>query len=382
MTRLLLAILLLCGSALAQLTSVTYGIGAIYRYNQGYPAKYILGDDYWPTWADDGLIYMPTSDTGGWQNAQEGSGGRNIIVGTLNGYSPAATGVLVNSMDAFGTEAQTGTDGLTYKPAGIISLSGVLYMWVYRQNDNPPYNATASQLIMSSDHGVTWTPLPPSTANPYTSPMFPTGFPNPIFLQYGQDGACPGIDSCSTYVYAYSTDCGDDCSNVILGRVLKSAIGNLSASDWSFYQGGGTWGALGTAVPVITLTDSNNPTGIQYVAGAGYVMLQWCWTGSCSGGSITPADTTWNIWNAQHPQGPWTLVQTSRWPTQGYYNPTIIPNSVSGHMATLCMIGDFQNQDPATGTYTLTLMPITLNFGSVTSVSGGSAKSGGKTKRQ
>jgi hypothetical protein len=49
---------------------------------------------------------------------------------------------------------------------------------------------------------------------------------------------------------------------------------------------------------------------------------------------------------------------------QGFYNPFVMPKSLSvdgGRTAMLTTAGDFNVQDPQTGSYTLTLLPISIN---------------------
>jgi hypothetical protein len=51
-------------------------------------------------------------------------------------------------------------------------------------------------------------------------------------------------------------------------------------------------------------------------------------------------------------------------PGLGLYNPNIIPKSVSadgGRTVMITCAGDYNNQDPQTGDYTLTLVPVTLS---------------------
>ena len=77
------------------------------------------------------------------------------------------------------------------------------------------------------------------------------------------------------------------------------------------------------------------------------------------------SNTTWLAYEAPHPWGPWTLVQTNTWNPQGYYNPVMISKSLTNAgngMATgvLATAGDFSQAASNTGFYTLALVPVTV----------------------
>ena len=218
----------------------------------------------------------------------------NIAFSTLSTSTSAVVGTLVNSMTTWGTETQTGSDSASYKPVGLLSVSGTLYAFTTRQN--PTRNAGDSfkntqanaQIIKSTDHGVTWTPAPPSTAAPYASPQFPSGsygnFGSPFFVQYGQDYAGNTVDNAGTYVYAISNDgfWNNGSSRSIIGRVPISAIGNLSASDWTFFTGGdgsnsANWSATASsATSILTNSGELSQASVQYIPSLGrYLMIAW-----------------------------------------------------------------------------------------------------------
>jgi hypothetical protein len=382
--RLILALALLVGGCSAQITAISFGTP--YNYNTGSP-KHIRGDRFITTWGASGTIYVTTNDTNGWQDPTSA----NVMMGYLDGYTDSLTGYNINYMSAWGSEGQTGTDGATYKSYGLISVGGVLYMFVARDvyATGAPYieTTTASQLIKSSDNGVTWTPAPPSTAQPYASPMFPGGeFPTPMFLQYGQNYSCPNIHNCQNYVYAYSNLPGswNNGNSMILGRVSVANIGNLSASDWTFYQGGdgmqdANWGSYSTAATILSGSYQASMADAQYIPAAGrYLLPQWYYT--TIPGGWNKAETTWNMYESPTPWGPWTNFQSTNWTTYGYYCPAPIPPSISGDNLTFTAT-DFSGSYG----YTMWLIPATITADPLApsaSISGGRAVSGGRVARQ
>ena len=354
-----------------------YGIP--YQYNYTYSPKTVSGDTWFSTWADDGKIYVTYNDGFGWNNIGGSNAGSNIAINTVTSSTPAFVGTSVNTMAAWGGQAQTGSDGNTFKSTGIISVGGVLYWFVQRDNStvltSAPFLQTAknAQIIKSSDHGVTWTPTPPSTAQPYASPQFPVAtyahFGAPSFIQYGQNYSCPGVDNCGTYVYAISNDgFWNNGNNLYLGRVLISAIGNLSAADWQFYQGGdgsvsSNWGSISTAVSVLSGSKTLGVPGVQYVPALGqYVMMEWYYPAVAQGlGFLDPAWTIWSMYTAPHPWGPWTSSGGGAvtWAPSGYYNPVPVPSSVNGNSFTVFTAGNFNTYNNPQGEYTLTEVPVT-----------------------
>lgn len=342
-----------------------------FMYNSGYPTKYIGSDTWASTWADDGNIYTSNDDTitGSWQAVPPSS---NMMISLLSGFTTSLTGSTVNSMTAFGAENTTGSDGRTYKIYGLISVNGVLYASTSRQaataNGAGQYTSINGQIIKSSDHGATWTPLPPSTANPYASPMFSSA--GPVWVQYGQDYQGNTIDNSNLYVYSTITDVGWNNNNSIyLARVLISAIGNLSASDWSYYKGNSSgditnsanWdSSFSNAVAILTSTKKLGVTGVQYANGK-YIMMQWYYPSIANGNAIDETSTVWTLYESASLRGPWIAKQTIFWPLTGLYDARVIPKSVSGSTLTFATTGNFGDQNAQTGQYTLQLVPATVS---------------------
>jgi hypothetical protein len=361
------------------ITGLTFG--KVYKYNSGYPTKYIASDTWSNTWADDGSIYTLHDDTdngGHWQATAPSS---NMAVSKLSTFDTNTAGTILNVMAAFGTSGQLGSDSATWKGNGLISVSGVLYNFVSRQiygvaGNGWRQNAFGGQLIKSTDHGTTWTPQPPSTAQPYASPMF-TGenFAIPVFIQYGQDYQGNTVHNSNNYVYAISNNgFWNNGDAIYLGRVLISAIGNLSAAEWSFYTGGdgmndANWStSFANAVPLVSATKRLGIAGAQYLPASGrYLMMQWSYPSVTAGVTQDTSSTIWDIYESPTPWGPWTLVQTKQWNMAGavgLYNPNVMPKSVTtdnGHTLMTLSAGDFHNENAQTGDYTLTMVPVTVN---------------------
>lgn len=351
--------------------------GSVFKYNSQFPTKYIASDTFSSTWADDGNIYTINDDSisGNWQATPPSS---NMAISQLSGFTTALTGSIVNVMAGFGTHQQNGSDSKTFKAEGLISVSGVLYAFVCRQATTAPsgrYTNANAQLIKSTDHGATWTPQPPSTANPYVSPMFThPNFSGPVFIQYGQDYQGNTLHNSNLYVYATSTNgFWNNGDAVYLGRCLISAIGNMSASDWSFYTGGdgmvsGNWSSSpAAAVPIISSPLKLGIAGGQLLPAFGrYMMLQWSYPSVTAGLALDTTSSIWDVYEAPTPWGDpangdkWNLIQTTPWNApKGLYNGNVIPKSLvtdGGRTLMIAAAGDFFSANAQTGEYTLQLV--------------------------
>lgn len=377
-------VLLLTLPASAQMTAASFG--SVFMYNSNYPTKYFNGDRHVTTQCANGTIYGTASDTYGPNNDVFGSGGRNLIVDSYDGYTTSLTATLVNSMDAFGQFTQTGSDGAAFKSYGITckTVSGTDYLLLFVARDTynhttPPYIETVAnaQLVKSTNSGSTFSPQPPSTAQPYASPTLPgTTFPTPMFVNYGQDGSCSGVDGCNTYAYLVSNEgCWNNCSTLIVARILWTAIvGTPTSSDFACYQGGdgsldANWGSCATASPIISSSYHVSMAGMQYFPPCGcYYVPEWYYTGIPASFNID--STIWDHYTCTHPWGPCTKFQSGSSGANGLYNPQPIPASVAGHTAVLTTTGDFLSQDLHTGQYTLQLTTGTFTFSDLPGVSG------------
>jgi hypothetical protein len=362
------------------IASVIYG--AVFKYNSQYPTKYVAADVWTTTWADDDGNYTLNDDSFGWEGAPPGS---NVAVSRFSDYSLSLTGSIVNTMQPWGGLGVLGADECTYKGNGLISVAGTLYMAVSRHHygDTAGIGVAAkqsagnAQIIASTDHGVNWTPLPPATAEGYAAPMFPGfEFGAPFFIQYGKDYIGQTVDNSADFLYAISNDgWWNNGSSMYLARVRLTDLPNLVGSDWSYYQGGdgmldASWGARATAVSILDNPLKLSMAAVQYLPAFGvYVMVQWWYLSIVNNVLYNAGQTQWDFYYAPHPWGPWTMLTGASkvWntsPGAGLYNPCIIPQSLApdgGRTAMIAAAGDHTSQDPATGDYTLTLVPLTLS---------------------
>jgi hypothetical protein len=312
------------------ITAGSFGVPQTYPSSGG-------GDTWFNTWADDGNIYATSDDT----SAFDKECSSNFAVNELTGNDPSQlTSPYANCMTSYGKPGSQGSynDGATWKTDGVISVDGTLYVAVARQVDGyggypVGYQAsTDASIIKSTDHGRTWsngfgTTNDPNGAAPPPSPsgkgaeaMFPgSSFGTPVFINYGQDdNPASTADGGDRYVYAMSNDgWAYDGNYEMLGRVLRSKIGDLNAADWQFYTGppGGNgmssanWSSdVSKATHIITAPHELDQGGVQYLSGlhkyiftTGYYPFnsQWPHNGQAS-------QSTWTIYQAPHPWGPWT----------------------------------------------------------------------------
>lgn len=349
------------------------------------PPTCASGDYWYNTWADNDTIYVMYDDSPSGFNATGGSS--NMGMGSISGYNPATmTGTTINAMAPWGTMTQHGSDSpppQTYKSAVMMSVHGTLYMNAIRQSsESTPFGWFSTQMLKSTDHGVTWTPQPPSTANPYAAPEFTDPkFRMPGFFQYGKDYVGQTADRADAFVYALSLDQTPAHFNsstlrsdqMFLGRIPISAMPNLAFSDWQFYKGGpsgdGTqdsnWDVLANATPVIS-----TPGTMQWHSFIPPVYLpgwgEYFFVVETVGGGTS---TTWNIIRMEHPWGPWTQVGSVTWGTgnpqgpnnaSGFYGPAPIIKSISAGKPTtltLTTTGSYNTQ----AWYAMYLVPVTIN---------------------
>ncbi|MFO1490693.1 MAG: hypothetical protein U1F77_03325 [Kiritimatiellia bacterium] len=276
------------------------------------------GDTADPFWADDDNLYHFTCDGRGFGRQQ-----RNISFNQLAGADVEhLVGIPVNSMDEYGKAGAVEADGATWKVTGQECVDGVFYAFVVRniygdKSNDPLLRQTSfnASLIKSHDRGKTWTR---SAAENYAAPMWPgERFGAPCFIHYGKDGGRVDRDNADRYVYAISNNGfwngGDD---YILGRILRTDLPRLRASDWTYYRGGDglvdeAWtgelsqaqaildrpGRLGWTAPVFV------PALNRYLLAAWHVtptLMKW----------FEPGQVVYEFFEAGHPWGPWTFVSS------------------------------------------------------------------------
>jgi len=241
------------------------------------------GSDTWPmTWADDDAQYTAYGDGRGFEPfvPEKLSLGLARVVGTPEDF----TGLNIRSV----TGERKGDGAKGDKASGMLSVGGVLYLWVR--------NAGNSRLARSSDHTKTWT---------WSDWRFEAGFGCPTFLNFGKDYAGARDD----YVYTYSPD-GDSAylasDRMVLARVPKGRITERGA--YEFFGGLREDGTpLWTRDIAGRRSVFDHPGGccrsaISYDAGLGRFL--WCQT--------LPGDARFRggfgVYDAPEPWGPWTTA--------------------------------------------------------------------------
>jgi hypothetical protein len=251
--------------------------------------------DNWPiTWADDDCLYTAYGDGRGFKPYT-----RELLslgVARVHGNPPDVTGVNVRTesgeLSGFGPKGG--------KASGMLSVDGVLYMWV-RNVDN-------SQLAWSTDHGASWA---------WCDWKFEASFGAPTFLNYGRDYA--GARDGYVYVYSHDSDSAYVPSDrMVLARVPKGQM--LERDAYEFY---------------VESDDRNEPrwtrdfdqrgavfehaggcmrSGISYNAGLGRYL--WWQQLPRKEHDDTRFNGGFGLYDAPEPWGPWTTVYATReWDT-------------------------------------------------------------------
>ncbi|RMH05960.1 MAG: DUF4185 domain-containing protein [Nitrospirae bacterium] len=252
------------------------------------------GSDNWPiTWADDGHQYTSWGDGGGFGGTN--SDGRvSLGVARVEGAASSYTGF--NVWGGKNPETSATFEGKSY---GILSVSGVLYMWVSPGSNTQ--NFDEARLYQSTDHGHSWQAASWKFVKG-------DGIILPTFLQFGQDyqGAR------DNFVYIYANHLKDSSGlkvqkpgEIALMRVPKTAI--MDRSAYEFFAG-----LTPQGVPIWTQNIQDrkpvfeDPNGVGWNTSVTYnqgldryfLMTEH---GQTSKGKL-------GIFDAPEPWGPWTTV--------------------------------------------------------------------------
>jgi len=261
------------------------------------------GSDNWPiTWADDGEQYTAYGD--GWGFEPKVPNKLSLGFCRVSG-SPPGDGVNIRSA----TGEQTGDGRSGKKASGMLSVKGTLYMLVRNANNN----GQQSQLVWSSDHGLTWT---------WSAWKFAElGYP--CFLNFGQDYA----GTRDGYIYVYSPDTPsayNETDTIVLARVPIENI--TDRNTYEFYSGIDTrgdpaWsGDITERKAVFTFPGGCNRIDVTYNAPLGRYLLVM--RSRAQAGGIDQ----FSIYDAPEPWGPWTTVfYTENWdvdPGESAHIPT------------------------------------------------------------
>jgi hypothetical protein len=209
----------------------------------------------------------------------------------------------------------------------------------------------------------------------------PTAFGAATFVMYGADDGTLGYtaainrhDNANAYIYLIANEGawnGGGPSNgggnaYYLARVPRAKISRLQPDDYQYYVGGdgsldtGWTSTQANAQPILSNYGELGTANVQYVPALNRYLLFTFFYPHGAGNPGTTFDTTWLIYEAAHPWGPWSLVNTTHWPTQGYYNPVILNDTIEhGLTPTLLFTGDFF--DGGSASYQMYLSTMTIN---------------------
>lgn len=366
-------------TALAASTPITgLSLGPIIAYDVvNWNKNYMEGDTYYNCKSNDGATYLTTDDTRGWQeNGLPRQQSSALSLAKFTAEAPLA-GITVNPFAAYGPAGTAmGDDRRSQKDSGLFCIGGNLFMTIGRQlnhatggmGSNTAYVQDAGQVIWSADKGNSWNNFQNaqyfdsggSPTSPESSTMFPSvpgEMGSATFVMYcGDDGTLGYLDSCNrtdnadAYVYLMANDGFWDSGNVLyLARVPRAKMSRLQASDYEFYTGGdgsldASWtAAQNGAQPVIANTGRLGEPNVQYLPALNrYLLLTFSYPQGLASGAAHSEHTLWLAYEAPHPWGPWTLINTTDWPTQGFYNPVILNDTASSGTSPLVMFtGDF-----------------------------------------
>jgi hypothetical protein len=254
------------------------------------------GSDNWPvTWARDGSLFAAYGDGWGFEPRAD----RKLSLGfaRIEGGPEGFVGVNVRSP----TGERVGDGSAGAKTSGLLSVDGVLYMWVR--------NLENAQLAWSPDDGRTWE----------WGFRFQESFGSPTFLNFGSDYAGSRDD----FVYVYSQDgpsAYEPDDRVVVARVPKQRIRERDA--YEFFSGNDVsgrprWsGEVRERAGTFEYRGSCRRSEVIFAPGLGRYLMA---LGFDSEGG-------WGVFEAPEPWGPWrTVYFTRRWDlgdTHSYRLPT------------------------------------------------------------
>ncbi len=291
------------------------------------------GSDNWPlTWADDDHQYASWGDGGGF-----GSGDAGLGVARIEGSSSNYRGYNLYSVPR-------GWDG--GKSYGILSVGGVLYMWVSPGSDGT--NFEEARLHVSSDHGSSWTKADWAFTKS-------DGIILPTFLQFGKDYA----GARDNYVYTYANHYKGTGSlrvqipgEIALIRVPKTSI--LDRSQYEFFAGVGATGnpqwtkTLSARKPVFTNPDGVGwcTSGVLYNVALGRYLLAT---------DYSTTDGNLAVFEGPEPWGPWRTVYYGNLGRSSFYanfSQKWMSSDGRGFVLIFTGTGDYDSWNTVRGVFT------------------------------
>jgi len=252
------------------------------------------GSDNWAiTWADDNNQYATWGDGGGFGGTNE-DGRVSLGVACVQGDWKNFT--IHNVWGGKGAENPAQFEGKSY---GIISVDGILYMWVSPGSETGNYEE--ARLASSTDHGATWSRLSWAFTKAEAIIL-------PTFCQFGKD--YQGARDNYLYVYAIRLQNEQDLMVQIPGQIDLMRAPRNGLKDRSLYEffagldtrGDPSWTGNPTdRVPVFQDVNGVGWTvSVSSIQGLGRYILATEHTQSFSG--------NFGFFDAPEPWGPWTTV--------------------------------------------------------------------------
>jgi hypothetical protein len=361
------------------------------------------GDTYGNTVSSDGKVYLTEDDGASWLGSGANGQAFPMVMGTID---TSFIGTNVNTFSNFTVH------GEPPKLFGVVSYQGVLYSPYSNLCSSSGASEVCSTgsasffgqmwggILKSPDHGVTWAnwqnPTSYSAGGTVPSPyngvtMFDgaSGCSQSSFITYGADNgsALPSIRVDNADAYAYLI-CGQplgdagtsdgsqfNADSIYMARIPWASLPSLDSTKIQYFIGGsngnsidgsldGAWQSTYSGAVAIA-TNPGHVSGysfVHYVPSVGrYVWLDWYWNNP---GSYT--SSTWLIYEAPHPWGPWTLISTTTYNPQGWYAPAAyMPSTLiatpNGTPMQLLVAGSFTSGSCPICFYQLNVFPVTLN---------------------
>jgi hypothetical protein len=334
-------------TALAATTPITgFSLGTATQYNTTSPPHQMTGDTYYNCTSNDGVNYLTTDDTTGW----DGVGNSSMMLAKFTSLSPI-TGADVNLLTAYGQAATPQPIlGLSPKDNGLFCMNGQLF--IFLTNLQPAianFPQTFGSIIFSNDHGATWNNMQAPTTfaangtpmSPVNITLFPdqnaaSNFASSSFIQFGADDGTLGylvpqnrFDNGDAFVYGVSNNTGHQWNgnSYYLTRTPKAKLTQQNGTTFQFYVSGdgnldSSWSTSQSAAKPI-LTDAGKlslPSIFRVPALNRYLLMTY----NATVDTNTPSETSWSIYEAQHPwpfPNGWTKIGSMSFPSTGCYNP-------------------------------------------------------------
>ena len=257
-------------------------------------ARAASGSDNWPiTWGDDDYLYTAYGDGYGFD--PKVSEKLSMGFAKVEGNFPGFVGTNIRS-----SIEQYGNGSSGKKASGMLSIDGVLYMWVRNIDGNGKH----SQLAWSEDYGKTWQ---------WSNWKFEE-FGYSTFINFGKN--YEGARDNYVYTISHNNESAYDAADdFVLLRCLKTKLGKKE--NWQFYSGLSDgkpqWSShINERASIFRHRGKCLRSGISYNQAIG----RFIWWQQIPVHFDTRYTGGFGIYEAPEPWGPWTTVFfTRKWDT-------------------------------------------------------------------